>query len=151
VYAVAADARGVFWGGPARASSSFVVFAHHPGDAEPTVLARPSDLSNHLTIDDDFVYFFGSSNIWRVPRGGGETTFVVSSRTGHRMAVDESFVYWTVGYSGSGGYTVSKAPKSGGEAIEIGSGDGAYVDIAVDDRCVYLADLYGDEVRSLPK
>jgi hypothetical protein len=152
VYAVAADARGVFWGGPARASSSYVVYAYHPGDTEPTVLTRPDDLSNHLTIDDDFVYYFARSNIWRVPRGGGEATPVVVSRVGHRMAVDESSVYWTYGFSGSGGYTVYKAPKAGGgEAVEIGSGDGAYVDIAVDERCVYLADLYGDEVRSLPK
>ena len=60
-----------------------------------------------------------------------------------------SYVY-TSGFSGSGGYTVNKAPKTGGESTVIGSGDGAYVDIAVDETCAYVADLYGNEIRSFP-
>jgi len=150
VYAVAADDRGVYWSGPLRASSTFRVFAYHPGDTGATMLATVSSAGNHLTIDDETIYFSANSGIARMPRAGGDVTMLVASTSSWRIAVDDRFVYWTVGFSGSGGYTINKVRKSGGEPTVIGEGDGAYVDLAVDDNCVYVADLYSHEIRSFP-
>ncbi|MCA9671698.1 MAG: hypothetical protein KC503_39135 [Myxococcales bacterium] len=151
VYAVAADARGAVWMGPGRGASSFYgVLAYRPGDAAPTKLASPTGVGNALAIDADAVYFGASGGIARVARSGGDAVAVAAGPS-WRIAVDDAHVYWTDGFAGGGGYKVYKAPKSGGERSLVASGDGAYVDLAVDDRCVYVANLYGRQIRSFPK
>lgn len=150
VYMVAADERGAYWLGPIGGGPTFGVFAYRRGETGSTRLATPSSVGNAIAIDDDTIFFSASSGIARMPREGGAITNVAASSTSWRIAVDARFVYWTVGFAGSGGYTVNKAPKSGGESTVIGSGDGAYVDIAVDENCAYVADLYGNEIRSFP-
>jgi hypothetical protein len=151
VYAIAADARGAFFIGPIGGGPTFGVFGHRPGDPSTTRLATPRSVGNAIAIDEETVSFSGNSGIARMPRSGGEVTLLAPSTTGWRIAVDERFVYWTVGFAGGGGFTVYQVPKSGGESRVIGEGEGAYVSLAVDERCVYTADLYADEIRSFPK
>ncbi len=151
VYDIETDARAVYWIGPIGGGPRFGVFTHLHGAADFSMLAMPDDVSNDLALDDDTLYFFGRGTIQRMPKAGGPVEAVAGSNHGWKMATDERFLYWTVGFSGGGGYTVNRIDKTGGEVVELGSGEGAYVDIAVDDRCVYVANLYGDEIRSFPK
>ncbi len=149
VYAVAADASGAYWMGPAGGAGNYAVLAHQPGEVGATVLTNPSSIGNALAIDGESIFFAASPGIRRIPKTGGAASTVVPAKV-WRLAVDEASVYWTDGFTG-GAYTVNKAPKAGGTATVIASGAGGYVDIAVDDRCVYWADLYGGEIVRAPK
>lgn len=149
VYGVAADDAGVHWIGPLGGGPTYGVFAYHAGDPGPTLLAQPSVVNGGIAIDSQTIFFAGGIGIQRIARTGGPVSLVIAAEP-HEIALDESFVYWSEGYSGSGGHSIKKVPKIGGNATVLATGDGAYLDLAVDDRCVYWADLYGHRIGRVP-
>jgi hypothetical protein len=102
-----------------------------------------------LALDSKYLYFDSSNFIQRVPRAGGDVTTITPANA-WKLAVDDTHVYWTEGVLGSD-CAVKKAPKAGGEATLVASCTGAYLDIAVDARCVYWTNLYGSNVMRTPK
>lgn len=150
VYDLAADDEGAYWIGLVGGGPAYAVRSHHAGQSGATLLATPDSIGNSIALDATSIYFSSSPGIRRMPKLGG-TPVVVTSASTWRLAVDESFVYWTDGFSGSGGFSVNKVPKTGGPTTELVSGEGAYVSLAVDDRCVYWANLYGGEIGRAPK
>jgi hypothetical protein len=145
--ALVADPGGVYWVG--SDAGGYRVYAYHPGDAAPTQLATPTGTGYGLALDATSIYFSAHPGIWRLPRSGGDESLVVTAQA-WKIAVDEANVYWTEGVVGSNCF-IKKAPKTGGPVTEIAQCDGAYVDIVVDDRCVYWADLYDGVIVRAPK
>jgi hypothetical protein len=124
--------------------------AYQPGDPSASLLTSVSATGNGLALDETNVYFTANGEIRRVSREGGPEYVVVADANAWKLAVDGTHVYWTEGVVGS--CSVKKAPKTGdGETTEIASCTGGYLDIAVDDACVYWANLYGDNVVRAPK
>lgn len=150
VYALTADEAGVYWIGLTGGTAPYNVFAWHQGDAAPTLLGTSGQIGTDVAIDPTTIFFGTSPGISRMPRTGGPISSVVTAPA-WRVAVDEAFVYWTDGFTG-GDYTVNKIAKSGGGATTmIASGSGGYVDLAVDERCVYWANMYGGTIERAPK
>jgi hypothetical protein len=150
VYDLTADDDTAYWIGLVGGGPGYAVRSHHAGQTGATLLATPDSIGNAIALDATSIYFSSSPGIRRMPKTGG-TPVVVTSASTWRLAVDESFVYWTDGFSGSGGFSVNKVPKNGGPTTELVAGDGAYVSLAVDERCVYWANLYGGEIGRVPK
>lgn len=146
--ALAADAAGIYWSGPAIANNSDVIVGLDSGD-DPHVVAHVGDVRWGLALDSTYIYFNSGDFIRRVPRAGGDVTTITVANA-WKLAVDDTHVYWTEGVLGSD-CAVKKAPKAGGEATLLASCTGAYLDIAVDDRCVYWTNLYGSNVMRAPK
>ena len=150
VYALTADDGGAYWMGPMGGGFTYGLFAYHQGDPGATLLATPDSAGQGIAIDAETIFFATSPGILRMPRAGGAASTVTAAFAWH-VAVDESFVYWTDGVSESGGYSVNKAPKLGGSTTTLATGTGAYLSLAVDDGCVYWANLYGGTISRAPK
>jgi hypothetical protein len=149
VYALAADDNGVTWIGPIGGTEPYGVFAYHVGDPSQTLLATVDNVGSGIAIDAETVFFVGGPGISRISRNGGTVSSVITANP-WKLAVDESFVYWSEGVAGNSS-SIHKVPKTGGEPTTIMSGTGAYLDLVVDERCVYWTDLYGNRVSRTPK
>jgi hypothetical protein len=150
VYGLAADDSAVHWIGPIGGGPSYGVFRWAQGDPGATLLAEPTDVGSGIALDASFVYFAGGIGIQRIARTGGVLELVIAADP-WQIAVDAESVYWTEGFLGSGGHSIRKVSKALGEEQVLATGDGAYVTLAVDDRCVYWADLYGHVIGRVPK
>jgi hypothetical protein len=149
VLAVATDKKGIFWAGVQMGTSDDVILALDAGASAPRVVADVNDVRYGLALDAKYVYFNSGDFVKRVPRAGGSVQTLAAANA-WKLAVDDTHVYWTEGVFGAD-CAIKKAPKSGGESIVVATCTGAYVDIAVDERCVYWANLYGSNVVRAPK
>lgn len=149
VYALAADDSGVFWVGPVGGGPSYGVFAALPGVPSRQILSL-NDVGESMAMDASSIFFESSGGIESVSKNGGPAHTVVQPAAAWKLAVDDQFVYWSEGVV-SETYSIRKAPKAGGVATELISGAGSYVDLAVDARCVYFANMYGGQIGRAPK
>jgi hypothetical protein len=150
VYALAADDAGVYWIGPVDGGLEYGVFSAHAPFGAVTLLAKPSSVGSGIALDPDYVYFTGTPPIQRIPRNGGAPETLVGDASPYDLEVDDAYVYWSEGFTGSD-FAIKKAPKSGGAPSVIATGQGAFLDLAVDEHCVYWADLYGGRIVRAPK
>ncbi len=88
-----------------------------------------------IAVDSSYVYWATISEIRRVSKAGGLPTTLASKQPQpHDLTVDNTNVYWTVGFSSTG--AVMQARKTGGSAVQLATSyQPAYV--AVDDANVY--------------
>jgi hypothetical protein len=84
------------------------------------------------------------SMVRTVPLGGGTpTTIATAGSSPYGVALDDSWVYWTVSNYTSPGGAVLKAPLSGGAAVALATGQTNPREIAVTSNNVYWVN-YGD-------
>jgi hypothetical protein len=86
--------------------------------------------------------------------GGACDSFVVATGqyNAFRIAVDESYVYWTTrNMLGKKMGTVMKAPIAGGASVMIAGGEDDPTGIAVNQTDIYWIDYLGDTIRTAPK
>lgn len=139
VRAVAIDAGTVYWsrnetGEVLRRGAGMAETFVASGDAGP----REAGLSS-LAVDADAVYWTNDvdGTVKRLAKAnpGGEPTVIATGESSpHGIAVDDACVYWA-DYTGG---TVRAAPKTGGPAFTLATGQAPYA-IAVDTSGVYAA------------
>jgi hypothetical protein len=96
-----------------------------------------------ITVDGGDVYWTSDveqnkvrrSSLMHLEKNGGRPTLVASSTTAHlqSVVVDEQSIYWVTGSA------VMRAPKSGGQAVQLLGGQSGADAVAVDDTDAYVA------------
>jgi len=107
------------------------------GAVEDVAKIPPSGYTGFgLTLDDTSIYT-GETAIYRIPKGGGPATLLVSSDAIHGVTTDAASIFWAE-ISGH----VRFAPKSGGTPIELASPKGGATRLVVDETFVYYTMWY---------
>jgi hypothetical protein len=122
------------------------------GSVSILVKGREHLPSQALAVDDEFVYWSEPGHIFRVPKAGGESKMIVSDAPGKpdEMVLDDENIYWLVwGGSGSHNLPVMYAPKKGGAAKQLATGQEGYSGLCVDRDFVYWIAATG--IRKAPR
>jgi hypothetical protein len=100
-----------------------------------------------IAADSNDVYWGSYSAVYSMFDGGGPVATIADMQNDAiAVAVDDSFVYWTILYGGQ----VMRAPLSGGPPTTLVPGTTTYAGgIAVDDKAIYWAATDGNEVSKL--
>ena len=123
-------------------------------DGSVSVLVKGGEhfVSATLAVDEKFLYWSDPGHIYRVPKVGGESETIVSDAPGKpdEMVVDDENIYWLVwGGSASHNLPVMFAPKKGGSAKQLATGQEGYSGLCVDHDFVYWIAATG--IRKAPK
>lgn len=138
-YGIAVDASHVYWSESVKPGAIYRI----PKDGgTPEVLATTSERPRAIALDETHVYWTngwvgpGGPAVMRVPKAGGTPAALgdgVGGENPQGIALDGTDVYWTDTNAG----VVWRAPKAGGPATLLASGDPFAVSIAVDAMAVY--------------
>ena len=124
------------------------------GGGTPSTVASATGLIYHraLALDDTHVYFGDNLGIKRVPKAGGAVETLATTEWSEKLAVDDSFLYWTED-DPLGEEAIRRIPQAGGSVQTILSG--ANVDapgaIVVDDTYVYWTERSNSRVARVAK
>ncbi len=123
-------------------------------DGSLSVLVKGGEhfISSTLAVDEKFLYWSDPGHIYRVPKAGGESETIVSDSPGmpDQMVVDDENIYWLLwGGRGSHNMPVMSAPKQGGAAKQLATGQEGYSGLCVDRDFVYWNAATG--IRKVPK
>jgi hypothetical protein len=124
------------------------------GGGVPSTVAPATGLRFHraLVLDDTYVYFGDDVGIKQVPKDGGTVVTLAPGYDSTKLAVDDSYVYWTE-WTLVGDDAIRRVPKVGGAVQTIVSG-GTLADpwgIAVDDSYVYWTEQDSGKARRVAK
>jgi len=79
-------------------ASGRVLSAPKAGGAAMT-LATQGKVGNQMALDNDYVYYLGSGDVYRVAKSGGAAEWLGSGAGLYALAVDDDYVFW-VGATG---------------------------------------------------
>ncbi len=133
VMTIALDSSSLLWGEHEPDGTSLINLTPLAGGPVTSLLTTYTG-AHGIATDANYVYDAGYYFIRRTPRAGGPSDFVVTGLAMRQVAVDDAFVYWTE-YQSNG--TVSRAPKTGGDAVALATGQEVGYGIAVRDGYVY--------------
>ena len=79
-------------------ASGRVLSAPKAGGAAMT-LATLGKIGNQMALDNDYVYYLGSGDVYRVAKSGGAAEWLGSGAGQYALAVDDDYIFW-VGATG---------------------------------------------------
>lgn len=119
---------------------------------KPEILFKGGDLipeTSALAIDESHVYF-SANGLRRIPKKGGDAELIASVAPVSQIVTDVDSVYW-IPFVGEGmvpGH-VSKAPKKGGQPVNLTGPRGGAHGLCVDEANVYWIERNG--IHRVPK
>jgi hypothetical protein len=140
----------VYWSQTYYPASLFA----QPIGGSRTTLSSGVNVDPGLAIQDGFVYFAGSENIYRVPIGGGARQTLASGlNDAYDLALDATNIYWVEAGNPTGtNGSVRQMPLTGGAIITLSTNLAQPVAIAIDSTNVYwLERNNGQTTRSALK
>ena len=140
----------VYWSQTYYPASLFA----QPIGGSRTTLSSGVNVEPGLAIQDGFVYFAGSENIYRVPIGGGARQTLASGlNDAYDLALDATNIYWVEAGNPTGtNGSVRQMPLTGGAIITLATNLAQPVAIAIDSTNVYwLERNNGQTTRSALK
>jgi len=104
-----------------------------------------------LTVDDKFLYWSDGGNIWRVPKGGGESEKIIpNAPKPDEIVMDDENFYWVI-WAGEGSppSPIMFVPKTGGAPKELTPRFLGTSGISIDHDYVYW--MTGDGIKKISK
>ncbi|HKO36241.1 MAG TPA: hypothetical protein VJV21_07155 [Pyrinomonadaceae bacterium] len=104
-----------------------------------------------LAVDDKFLYWSDGGNLWRVPKGGGDSVEIIPiAPKPDEIVMDDENFYWLI-WTGEGSppAPIMYAPKSGGDAKQLTPPQPPTSGIALDGDVLYW--MTGDGIKRMPK
>jgi hypothetical protein len=127
-----------------------VVFARPIGGSRIT-LSSSGNVAPGLAVQDNFVYFAGHENIYRVPISGGtKQALATDLNDAYDLALDATSIYWVEAGNPTGtNGSVRQMPLNGGAIITLATNLAQPSAIAIDSTNVYwLERNNGNSTRS---
>ena len=145
----------VVYGENGNAGAQGAVWRVPQSGGAPVMLS--SNGARRLVVDSGWIYFvtIDATQVRRVMVDGTNETVVGASPAGSiqqgNVAVDATYVYWTVDQSPSQGGGVYRSPKTGGTTATIVPNRNSPIALVVDDHAIYWSEDGSSSVFKVAK